>query len=257
MSSTSTLAITTVTYNDRKTLPFVVAEFLHQTKVPKDTVWYFVLQNCSDAFADKIKELCREFVTCVIVRFDQNLGLSKAMSYIIKLTEAFRFTLNIEDDWVLLKERVPNLFWLENCLEVMEKEPGLSTIFLRAYNNAKEKWQYGWTRTIPYRCHKYRNNFNYEAKVNTKPKLHEKDGCFYREVENMLFTFNPCLVRNKDYQETAYPLPVFPKDQKADGQNADWGNCEALTMERTRHLLTYWLNEGVFGHHEDWFPVTN
>lgn len=234
----------------------MLREFLRQTRIPAQTTWYFVMQNCSDAFANEILELCRNRVDVVLARFPSNLGLSKAMSCAIKLAAHAEFVLNIEDDWVLLDTHVPNDEWLQTCLTTMHTTPDLSTIFLRAYNTDLEKWQYGWTRTIPYRCHKHTDNFNFASKVAPMPRVSEQKGCSFRRIPDFLFTFNPCLVRNADYHKTAYPLPVFAQDQKAETHSADWGNCEALTMEKTRHLLTFWLNEGVFGHYEDWFPFT-
>jgi hypothetical protein len=41
----------------------------------------------------------------------------------------------------------------------------ISTIALRKYGNEREKWQYGWSRTIPYICHTHKNNFNYQSKL--------------------------------------------------------------------------------------------
>jgi len=248
-------ALTTVCYNSRFTLPLVIDDFLTQTSLPENTSWYVLLQNCSDEFCNKIVDLCKKRVRLVLVRFEDNLGLSKAMSYVIALTKNFEYVLNIEDDWILLHTHVPNKNWLKDCMEFMELNTHVSTLALRAYNTDAEKYQYGWTRTIPYRCHEHKDNFNYQAKMSESKVIEFKEGLTFREIPHFLFTFNPCLVRNADYHKTAYPLPVFALDQKKESHSADWGSCEALTMEKTRHLTTYYLNQGLLGHAEDWFAL--
>ena len=65
--------------------------------------------------------------------------------------------------------------WLTNSIEQLnknfrgslkcQKEGGISTISLRAYGSEKEEYKYGWSRTIPYFCHKYNDNFNYKNKI--------------------------------------------------------------------------------------------
>jgi glycosyltransferase involved in cell wall biosynthesis len=247
------IALTTITYNDRPTLPLVVKQVLAHTNVEKVT-WYILMQNCTDVFAQQIVALCENRIKLVLVRFKKNLGLSKAMSYAIKLTTEFQYVLNIEDDWVLLHKRIPDKDWLQTCIRFMDTNPCVSTIFLRAYATDREKWQYGWTRTIPYVCHKHKNNFNYAEKIQHADKISFATTVTFQHIPDFLFTFNPCFVRNLDYHRTAYPLPVFDLDQKINiSENKDWGCCEALTMEKTRHLTTYWFNEGIFGHYEDWF----
>src|SRR5437867_2774678 len=95
------LCLTTVTYNDRPTLKKVVSAVLEQTEFPPNTKWYFVMQHCTDEFAQEIVELCKGKVALVVIRFAENIGLSKAMRFIIEQTKYFEYVLNVEDDWIL------------------------------------------------------------------------------------------------------------------------------------------------------------
>ena len=74
----------------------------------------------------------------------------------------------------------------------------------------------------------------------------------FTEIPTFLFSFNPCLRRNNDYHRTVFPLTEFDKDQKDIMKNKHWGWCEAVSMEKIRDLKAVWLNEGIFGHYEDW-----
>ena len=253
------LALTTVTYNNRETLLHVVRNFLRNTILSKQTYWYMALQNCSDEF---VLRLLKEFsagnahnLTLVIARFPTNIGLSKAMTYLIEQTKYFDFTLNIEDDWILLDKCCAQT-WLDTSLTFLCTHDDASAVFLRAYANEKDKWQYGWTRNIPYRCHEYRDNFNYETGIQRENVTIEQDGMRFKFIPNFLYTFNPVIAKNKDYHRHVYPIPILTNDQKDPNFHANWGCCEALVMERTRKagLKTFWLNEGIFGHHEDFFP---
>lgn len=258
MSSDQILAITTVTYNDRKTLFQVVRSFLKNTSLTSPIYWFMALQNCSDDFVAK---MLHEFddahnLTLVIARFPKNIGLSKAMTYLIEQTKYFIYTLNIEDDWILLDD-VCSKDWLGSSLAFLNDHNDATAVFLRAYANEKDKWQYGWTRTIPYRCHEFHDNFNYESGIARANVTIERNENQFKLIPNFLFTFNPILVKNKDYHAHVYPIPIMTNDQKDPKYHANWGCCEALVMERTRKasLKTFWFNKGIFGHHEDFFPL--
>lgn len=261
------LAFTTVTYNNRPSLIKVVRQLLCQTVFKQPITWFMALQNCTDKFEQEIlavfQELQPKGVTLVICRFQRNLGLSKAMSYLIERTKRFEFTLNIEDDWILLDSHVLSPHWLAANLQFLETHTDVSAVFLRAYVGQKDKKQYGWTRTIPYRCHQFTDNFNYEEKMQQEIEIVKEtqaDGIEnkFQLIPGFLFTFNPMLVRNHDFHRHVYPLPQFTNDQKDPQFQANWGCCEALVMERTRKagLRTFWFNQGIFGHDEDFFPST-
>jgi len=83
----------------------------------------------------------------------------------------------------------------------------------------------------------------------------------FQHIPYFLFTFNPHLRRNADY----YRCGVFPLPEYSDistrqsewkltgnGDAKNWGWCEALSMEKTRDLVTYNVGSGIFGHYEDW-----
>jgi len=259
------LAITTVCYNDRKSLSKVVASFVKNTTNTPIT-WFMALQNCSDEFVKNITTLFSglSHITLVILRFKRNIGLSAAMSHLIRMTVEFEYVLNIEDDWILLDTHVTSQQWLNDCVAFLDANKNITSVFLRAYVGEKDKAQYGWTRTIPYVIHQFKDNFNYEAamqketKIDNVVSLDQKTTNKFQFIPNFLFTFNPCLVRNADYHKHVYPLPIFPHDQKiVFAQPSQWGFCEGLTMERTRKagLICYWFNNGIFGHNEDFFPL--
>lgn len=272
MSNDHKLALTTVTYNDRKSLLKVFRRFLSYTDTTLlPFTWYVALQNCSDEFVQQVIDIFKEYaslstsgqlsITLVLCRFKQNIGLSKAMSYLIEKTKRFELTLNIEDDWILLDTHVPSSRWLDASVKFLDTHADASAVFLRAYAGSSDKHQYGWTRTIPYKCHEFKDNFNYEQKM--KDHVEIVTQTLPDDVENkfqlipdFLFTFNPVVTRNSDYHKYVYPLPKFANDQKDPQYQANWGCCEAVVMERTRKagLRTFWLNQGIFGHNEDFFP---
>ena len=249
------LAFTTVTYNDRATLPRVISAVLATTEFPEGTKWYFILQNCQSTFCDNIVQLCKGKIEAVLICFANNIGLSKSMAFVIEQTKYFDYILNVEDDWQALATHVPNKQWLLTSLRFLEEQKNVSIIFLRAYSGDAEKFQYGFTRVIPYVCHKHKDNFNYQAKLETAEKIKYAENITYVHIENMLFTFNPALFRNSDLHKYVCPIPIFDLDSKAKGNNANWGGCEAYLMERTRDLKSMWLNEGVFGHLEDFIKM--
>lgn len=257
------VAITTVTYNNRSSLKLVVDALLNQTAFEDDdmisqTTWFIIMQNCTDEFVEDIISRCKDKIQLVICRFEKNIGLSKAMRYVVERTKYYEYVLNLEDDWILLESHIQsNKRWLYDCVDFMTTHSEVSTLFLRAYATEKEKWQYGWLRSIPYVCHKFPNNFNYQDKINKANTCLLENGHKFHLIPEFLFTFNPCLVRNADYHLHAYPIPEYNNDQKDPNHNTHWGWCEAILCERTRHLISFWFNNGIFGHHEDWFPTTS
>lgn len=256
------IAFTTVSYNDRETLKLVVKSIVEHTTFDEPVLWYMALQNCSQSFVNDIVGIIstQSNIILVLARFQENIGLSNAMTYLVEQTKYIEYTLNIEDDWILLPSHIPSKLWLHTCLQFLTEHKDITAVFLRAYKNDRDKHQYGWTRTIPYRNHKHDDNFNYEQAMQRNKHIvtmqeMDKDVSF-QLIPNFLFSFNPVLVRNADYHKHVYPLPRFDKDQKDPQFSSSWGFCEALAMERTRDagLLTYWFEKGVFGHYEDFFP---
>jgi len=253
LGGAQTLALLTVTYNDRPTLPLVVHNFLEYTAMPQGITWIMVMQNCSDTVVDKIRALCKDRIRLILIRLKQNVGLSKALDMAVAVAKPYTFCLMIEDDWVLLPGEIKTKNWLAEALAFMMMNEHVSTVHLRAYDNDKEKYQYGWHRTIPYRCHKFKDNFNYAIKIlEAGVTIPFTENSTMRKIPHYLYSNNPNLFRNADYWRVGvFPLQTFDNDQKDASKNANWGNQEALAQEKTRDLTTFWLNRGVFGHYED------
>jgi hypothetical protein len=267
-----TFAITFLTHNNGPQLASCLRDFFAKTQIselPTQSVTVHVLiQGCSTEYTDIIRNLCQNLETTYSVavhvhEYAENLGLSKANNRLYELTKDDTYVLHMEDDWFAY-ETDPK--WLQAALTRMQANPTLSTIALRKYGSEKEKWDYGWTRTIPYNCHVHPGNFNYANKLGEPIVWHvgSSEFCF-RLIEHFLFTFNPVIRRNADYISAGvYPLPEFNDVENQETFDAEgkklhnsyhWGWCEALTMEKIRHLNTEWLSEGVMVHYDDWKSV--
>ncbi len=253
-----TFCVTTITYQDRPTLPKVIKSLLETTIFPSDATWYFVLQNCSQEFCDNIVQLCSGKIETVLIRFSKNIGLSKSLAFVIEQTKYYDFMMMIEDDWIALEDtHIPNKGWLLTTLKFLNEHKDVSTIFLRAYSSEAEKFQYGWTRSINYICHKHKDNFNYQEKIKNSERIKFTEDITFTHIPHMLLTWNPTIHRNVDFHKYACPIPVFDKDTKTSGDNSNWSRAEGFAMERTRDLKSMWLNEGVFGHYEDFMNLDN
>lgn len=197
---------------------------------------------------------------------EQNLGLSKGNNLLCDLVKEYEYVLNVEDDWTLLPEKMTQCppTWLTTCLTFLDANRDVSTLFLRKYATAQEKWQYGWTRVISYRDHQYRNqNFNWAAKIKGSDVKMCGDLKF-QHIPTFLFTFNPAIRRNADYYKAnVFPLNEFEDvnrrrnewKQTQEDTIVKWGWCESLAMEKHRDLKTYNVQSGCFGHYEDWAPL--
>lgn len=247
------IAITYLTHNDNYLLLYNIREFICNTNLNK-CYFYILLQDCNKAFINSVKNIFNMYnVKDYQILNVNNMGLSKANNLLAKSTENFEYVLHLEDDWILYDIHRE---WLNICVDFLENNKDVSTIALRKYGSDREKFSYGWSRTIPYRCHVYKDNFNYQN------KLSKKIGNF-TEILNYLFTFNPVIRRNKDYYNcNVYPLPEFNDfDTKEDLFNKGshsgeyWGFCEALTMEKIRDLKTYMYKEGCFIHFDDCIEI--
>lgn len=262
------LSITFLSYNDNELLLHTMKEFFNNTKfndIEFDV--HILIQNCSRAYIMSIEALCKSYPYKIILHTeDANLGVSKANNFLFNVTRNSKYVLHIEDDWILYQT---NPHWLHTCIQRIENNDSLSTIALRRYGTDDEKHSYGWSRNIPYMCHKYKDNFNYKDKLGDTEKEMVFDGenfisGDFTPIKHFLFTFNPAIRRNIDYIKCGvYPLPEFEdKDDDIEYQenkkihNADkWGWCEAITMEKTRDLNTEMFNTGIFVHFDDWKDV--
>lgn len=261
-------AVTTLTCNDRNTIFKTIAAFVLNTDISKKIDWFIFAQGCSEPFLASLKKLTEKIEAEKNVQFhltasEKNLGLSKGSNVLAEQTKDYKYVLNLEDDWILLGKDVTNIEkeWLDLCLQFLEEDEKVSTLFLRKYHDSGEKARYGWSKGIPYQCHKHKDNFNWKEKMKGSLKVYYH-GIIFQEIPHFLFTFNPCIRRNEDYYNAnVFPLQEFDdvntiKEKWTDSGDKNiphWGWCEALTMEKTYDLTTFNVGAGLFGHFEDWF----
>jgi hypothetical protein len=297
MDNTKDCSITTLCCNDRETLFFVIRTFFINTDVSDIRVyWFLLLQGCSPAFVDAVeRELavwCEEpRVEFRVVHLESNLGLTRGINHMHDCVHADHHSagcdifLHVEDDWITLPREITGLGprWLACSLAVMRTMPNVSSVSLRCYATKEEKWQYGFTRNIPYVGHAFAtSNFNYATKLRSPGML--VDGCRFRALPTFLFTLNPVLRRHSYYVSCgALPLtdtggvPAVPGDdvhcpashsatwttaahaQVGGGGGTAWGRSEGLSMECIREGDCLYIGDvgGVMGHHEDWVPCTD
>jgi glycosyltransferase involved in cell wall biosynthesis len=260
-------AITSLTHNDNYLFLHTLSNFLCNTNFKLDNIhnfthnlhFYILLQNCSKAFTNAIHSTIKYYnqpnfnLSFHILEESSNLGIAKANNKLAELTKDFTFVLHLEDDWILsptlLNKNKDYKNWLLHSLHFLLKNPNVSTFVLRKYNSETEKYKYGWTRNIPYMCHTYKDNFNYQNKCINPTTIFTDFNTGYNviQIEHFLFTFNPVIRRNKDYYNSnVFPLVEYDdqdssEDLKNKGQHShpNWGFCEAFSMEKTRHLTTY------------------
>lgn len=259
--------------------------------IPMGTEWFILLQGCSNDHITKVQSILTTLltdghsqqihdghllvhnstITIHLLLSPTNLGLSKGMNILNVAVRDFKYVLLLEDDWIALPTAILETTtllprdWISLTLNFLDYHPTVSTIFLRRYRDEKEKNQFGWSRGIPYRCHHHQNNFNYADKMKGSWKI-PFHSLSFQQIPDFLFTFNPHIRRNEDYyRANVFPLPEFAdinsKQDKwtitKEGDCPDWGSTEALSMEKTRHLVTFNMNQGVFGHFEDFEQILN
>ena len=244
------LAITVLTYNNNELLFPMLRQFIENTDIPQQTPIHILAQCCSRAYLNSLQTFIQHYtdktptyigVSDIILHTsDTNKGVGGGGNFLYEATKQFKFVLHLEDDWFL---RTTDRQWLNKCLCRMAK--GASTVALRLYGTDEEKWKYGWTRTIPYVLHKRTDNFNYQSKL-----YDIDDSSEFKGISNFLFTFNPCVRNNRDY-ETAGIFPFYC--EKYTKEHPLYGLGESEAMEKIAHLRAEWL--GVFVHFDDWVPV--
>lgn len=267
--------IATLTCNNRMTLFEVLKNFVSSTEITdKNKIdWFILFQGCSNEYLHNIDNMIQKdeykninFRVCL---WEENKGLSKGANRLFKMTDGYDYILWLEDDWILLPTNLKiqmNKYprsWLITCLELLEKEKNVSTIFLRSYATDAEKQRYGWSRTIPYKTVSKCEPLGYEIKMK-KTKPFETDNIIFQEIPEFLFTFNPCIYRRCDYVARG----VFPLIDADDANMTDnnwtgdshsfakeWGFPEANAMEKIYGLKCYYMENGIFGHYEDWSKI--
>ena len=248
--------ITTLTCNNRKVLFETVSQFASNTNIVFNFDWHIFAQGCTTSFIQDICQLSHPNITFIIHDNPVNLGLSKGMNILWdKVNEGYDYVLNLEDDWIASDST--NKDWLNCSISLLENKPDISFVFLRKYLSEKEKWQYGWTRNIPYLCFKHGDSFNYQEKMrSTSPFIY--NNLQFQIIPRWLYTFNPVISRTSILKTRfVFPLPEFKdKHDKMDAwaftsydDCAEWGNSEALSMEKVIEDTCVYLHDGVFYHH--------
>ncbi len=259
--------IATLTCNDRESLFLTIESFCKNTNINCD--WHIFLQGCTGEYLNRVTQFIEQFknVQFHLKTHQTNLGLSKGQNVIADMVKEYEYVLQLEDDWYCLPEKITGLSkeWLETCLQFLEKNKHVSTLYLRKYVDEMEKFKYAWTRHVEYKNHVYKKNFNYAKKMEGSDTRVFQEIKF-QHIPQFLFTFNPCIRRNTDY----YKVGVFPLLELKDINSKRgewlattpedvpmWGWCEAIAMEKTRNLITYNVGSGIFGHQEDWQKVVD
>lgn len=279
------LALTTLVCNDRECLFVVLQSLLKGTTWPDHTTshymyhpateWVILAQGCSKGFVQRLEKwiaqhTCEQLSVKLIV-WAVNQGLSMGVNELAYQTEECKYVLHIEDDFALLPPDITNCDqdWLSTCCDFMDQHSDVASLFLRQYATDQEKHLYGWTRNISYRNHRFaKDNFHWSQKIKLNRCLENPllfGGMKFEHIPHFLFTFNPVLRRNTSYeQKQVFPVPTKQdavagrsKEWKATREDAapEWGHTEAMTMEKTRDLVTYNVQQGLFGHYEDWLDV--
>ena len=275
------LAITVLSHSDNHILFYTLKEFFNNTvfkigiqnglSFDLNPKLFILIQNCSKSYSRGLESLINGFKKThsfeyEIINQDNNLGVSGANNLLFEKTKDYEYVFHLEDDWILMTK---DKFWLIQSYKMIFyklSSEHASTIIFRKYGSDEEKYKYGWTRTIPYVCHQYKDNFNYETKKGKQLTVNNESigTTTFHEIKDFLFTFNPHLRLNKDYIDSGvYPFPqyndvdtdIIIKDGEKQHKAEHWGWCEALTMEKTRHLTTYMYEDGIFVHYDDWIDV--
>ena len=258
------LAITFVSHNDNEILIYAIKNLVSHTNFTIPTDIHVFVQACSKAYIRSLENLLVHYnkknhsAEFILHTNTENIGISKASNILYNFTKDYKYVLALEDDWFVVEN---NEMWLDTCIKFLEVNTNVSTIALRKYVDDKEKYQYGWTRYIHYKCFKFVDNFNYQNKLGEQIEFENNSDKFtFTKINNFLFTYNPTIRRNEDYK-TIFPLSEFDETDTSihmDENNrkihdsAHWGSSESLTMEKTISFHTFMLNQGIFGHYDDW-----
>jgi hypothetical protein len=262
--------IATLTCNNREVLFNVLREVLHNTdwnslaltlSIDRPIEWMIYAQGCSPEFLDRIRECFHNspiFLRLIVNPLNE--GYSRGMNNVWKNVCDNDYVLFLEDDWRLASDVPAN--WLSTCLQLVKERSEIDIIFLRKYLSDYEKWQYGWTRHIPYLCFEGRLRFNYEATMcSTQP--FEYSGLVFQQIPQFMYSANPCIYKVESFRRCGvFPMHEMNDKHEVQGQWDDsskvvsgefgnqWGCAEALSMEKTQDLYTLYLKDGVFYHNQ-------
>lgn len=249
--------VSLLTCNNRNTTEKTIGAFIENTKF-NNLDFFVYAQGCTPEYIENLQKIKHPEINFKYIIKEKNIGLTPALNELNSMVKEYKYVLFLEDDWICITK---NKGWLKDSLQLLESNKDISTVFLRKYFDDKEKWHYGWTRTIPYHCHKHKDNFNYEKKM-AGSNVVKVGVSEFQHIPTFLFTNNPCIRRNDDYYRVgAYPFPHYDdiknnRDQWIGPKTSNapnWGWAEAVTMEKIRDLTAYYIKDGIFGHHEDFF----
>jgi len=251
--------VTLLTCNDRNTTEKTINSFIENTNISQKLDFYVYAQGCTEEYILGLKNIEHSNINFHWIVKEENKGLTFAMNKLNAAVKEYKYAMFLEDDWICITE---NKEWLNDSLEFLDKHDDVSTLFLRKWSGEKEKLKYGWTRTIEYFIHKNPGNFNYENKMKESHKIN-LGSTLFRDIPEYLYSNNPNIHRNEDY----YRVGIFPfiphediKDSfgEWDDSNSNdkitkcWGYSEAYSMEKHLGLKCYYVDNGIFGHYEDW-----
>jgi GT2 family glycosyltransferase len=249
----STFTIATLTCNNRKCLFKTLDSVIQNTNL-ENIHWCIFAQGCSEEFHTQIREYFKEKQpTLHLYTNPENLGFSKGCNRIWQIAEQNELALFIEDDWTLAEQTDP--FWLKKSIQLMNDRKEIDVIFMRKYMSDTEKWQYGWTRHIPYHAFQGRLHFNYAEQMKSTTPFDYRGHNFHK-IPEFMFTTNPCLIRTLSYKKThVYPLyemndknNAFEEWKDSSSATIEWGWSEALSMEKTQNLYVVYMDDGLFYH---------
>jgi hypothetical protein len=252
----SRIVLATLHCNDRSAIFDVIRSFAEHTSHRRFT-WIILSQGCSQEHNDLLRKELETFsfhhdVLCL----DENMGWSRGMNILYDHLETRYspdYVLHLEDDWLC---ETSNMYWFNDCVSYLDTHPDVSTLFLRKYKSEKEKWDYGWTRSIWYMCFQHPHPFEYATKMKDHPIVTYKR-LQLRRIPEFLYSANPTLFRFGDYKKCG----VFPFEQYNDlsqkrqewktttSEDApQWGYAEAVSMEKIRDLVCMNVDKGIFFH---------
>jgi hypothetical protein len=249
-------AIATLHCNDRMAFFEVIHTFVRQTNY-RDFRWIVLSQGCSYLHNEAIKDTFKSYnISYDIIEIEENMGWSRGLNMLYKHLQEndYKIIFHLEDDW--LCNDLSNPDWLFDCRTYLQTHQDVSTLFLRKYLSDHDKYQYGWSRNIHYRCFVHPNPFNYVEKIKNQVKEEYKSLTF-RRIPEFLYSANPTIFRLQDYlNKGVFPFPEFQDISNKQEEwsvtttedAVEWGWAEAIAMEKIRDLICMNVNHGFFYH---------
>jgi hypothetical protein len=264
--TTRRMCVATLHCNNRKTIFKTIKTFLEETICPDQLDWIILSQGCTDEHNQQLEEAFQSTsIKPIIIPLLVNMGWSKGMNELYRLISERNYTyvLHLEDDWICdtsfgSKSAGKNVQWLGDCLCFLDNHPDVSTLFLRQYRSDMEKMHYGWSRSFRYQCFRQPNEpFNYAEKIKSTSIIPFRS-LEFREIPHFMYTANPTIFRLDDYiQRGIFPFPVYQdasQNQEYWSTTSitdapEWGQAEALSMEKLLGSKCMNVNRGFFYHH--------